>query len=79
MKFHYPKGMKSKKFVLKNKPIIQQFVAQEMEIPQTFFEDNFICCGCGEIFEKATYAIAQNALGHSVVYKCDCGHKTVLK
>lgn len=48
-------------------------------IPDQFFHDNVICVDCGHVEEKSTYCIAQNAMGHMVVYTCDCGKQIKLR
>ncbi len=51
----------------------------ELKIPIKYFEFRFVCFGCGEVTTKATYAIAQNAMGNEVIYTCECSHKTKLR
>jgi len=44
-------------------------------VPQEFYHDNVVCEKCGHIEEKASYAIAQRAMGNKIVFTCDCGNK----
>ena len=44
-------------------------------VPQKFFSENVVCAGCGHIEQMASYAIAQKAQGHCMVFTCGYGKK----
>lgn len=41
----------------------------------SFISNHVVCTHCGHIEEKASYAIAQRAMGHTVAFACNCGNK----
>lgn len=45
------------------------------KLPQDFFENHVVCMKCGHVEEKASYAIAQRAMGHTVTFTCECKNK----
>lgn len=36
----------------------------------------FQCKGCKKVHKQSSYCIAQIAMGHDVIFTCNCGHRT---
>ncbi len=62
-------------FIKHNKDLRPVQIMDRLRIPNIFLRNHVICFKCGHIEEKATYAIAQVAMGHAVTFTCDCGNK----
>ena len=41
--------------------------------------NQFQCKKCKAIHTKSVYAIAQNAMGVTLIFTCDCGYNTTIK
>jgi DNA-directed RNA polymerase subunit M/transcription elongation factor TFIIS len=48
----------------------------QYNIPTSKYD--FKCEGCGKTHTESIYCMAQRASGHTIVFKCDCGHVTDL-
>lgn len=38
----------------------------------------FSCPKCRKVHKKGSYCVAQQAMGHSLKFTCDCGHVFVV-
>ncbi len=64
------------KAYLKAKPFATKMDLQlALKLTPSFMENHVICCRCGHVEEKGSYAIAQKAMGYPVIFNCDCGNK----
>jgi len=41
-------------------------------------EFQFECKKCKKVHERSIYCIAQQAMGHAIVFTCDCGEKFIV-
>ena len=47
----------------------------KLKIAPAFFANNIYCFSCGYSEPMASYAIAQKAMGHQIIFTCNCGNK----